>query len=69
MAEATTYTNAQKLAEIEREIITRKRVYPRWVAGGRMAQADADHRLDVLKAIAKDYAPEPTPDLFGGGQP
>lgn len=69
MADQAHYTDAQKLFEIEREIVMRKRLYPRWVENGRMAQADADHRLAVLKAIAKDYAPAPEPDLFSEGKP
>lgn len=62
------FTAAEKRAEIEREIVMRKRVYPRLVKDGRLSQADADHRLAVMKAIATDYAPEPTPDLFNQDQ-
>lgn len=55
------YTRAQKLFEIEREIVMRKRAYPRWVKDGRMSQEDADERLAIMKAIASDYR---AADLF-----
>lgn len=57
------YSHAEKRAEIEREIKMRRRVYPRWVADGRMKQTDADRRIAILEAIAADYA---EPDLFEG---
>jgi len=58
---ASGFTRAQKLHEIEREIVMRKRVYPRWVKDGRMSQEDADERLAIMKAIATDYR---AADLF-----
>jgi len=47
--------NAAKLACIEREIKMRERVYPRWVAAGKMSQEKADLELEVMRAIAEDY--------------
>lgn len=35
----------------EREIALRERVYPRWVAEGKMKQDKADHEIAVMKAI------------------
>lgn len=47
--------NKIKLRSIEREISLRRRVYPRWVAAGRLKQAEADHEIRVMEAIADDY--------------
>jgi len=47
--------NAAKLACIEREIKMRERVYPRWVAAGKMSQEKGDLELEVMRAIAEDY--------------
>ena len=47
--------NAAKLACIQREIKMRERVYPRWVASGKMSQEKADLELEVMRAIAEDY--------------
>ena len=35
-------TKAELLACVDREIAMRGRVYPRWVASGKMSQAQAD---------------------------
>jgi|AACY02.16.fsa_nt_gi hypothetical protein len=39
----------------------RKRVYKRWVAEGKMTQAQMDREIAIMEAIAADYAPA---DLF-----
>ena len=44
-----------KLACIEREIKMRERVYPRWVADGRMTAEKAEHELAVMKEVWSDY--------------
>lgn len=54
-------TAGQKRMVVEREVSMRRRVYPRWVAEGRMTQADADFQIRVMEAIAADYA---EPNLF-----
>ncbi|MBS8227138.1 hypothetical protein [Vannielia litorea] len=56
------FTDLQKHEAARREAELRRRVYPRWVADGRMTQAEADRQIAVMEAIAADYAP---PDLFG----
>lgn len=48
-------TASDKRAAIEREIKMRRRVYPRWVADGRMTQAKADSEIAIMEAIAEDY--------------
>ena len=41
----------QQIASVEREIAMRKRVYPRWIDGGRMTQAKADHEIACMQAV------------------
>ena len=36
---------------VERELGMRRRVYPRWVATGRMTQADADREIATMSAV------------------
>lgn len=43
----------------------RRRVYPRWVASGKMAQADMDREIRVMEALVADHAPR---GLFEGGE-
>ena len=43
--------------ELEREIAMRERVYPRWVAQGKMREAEAERRIDTLREIL-DYLTE-----------
>lgn len=38
------------LRELEREIEVRQRVYPRWVASGKLEAGVADRRIAVLEA-------------------
>jgi hypothetical protein len=40
-----------QIACIEREIAMRKRVYPAWVASGRMSQAKTDAELLAMRAV------------------
>jgi hypothetical protein len=50
-----TYTSAQKLAAVEREIHFRRRVYDRRVAEGKMKRDKADFEIAIFEDIAKDY--------------
>lgn len=55
--------------EISRELVTRKRVYPRWIQDGKIDQATADFRSLVLEAILRKLCKEiaeanPQKDLF-----
>ncbi len=56
-------TSRMKRDAALREVKMRRRVYPRWVAGGRMTQAKADEEIAIMEAIAADYA---EPGLFDG---
>jgi hypothetical protein len=60
----TEATREEKHTVAKREVKMRKRVYPRWVSDGRMAQHDADREIRVMQAIADDYAPQA--GLFDG---
>lgn len=49
-------TAQDKWACANREVAMRRKVYPRWVADGRMKQEQADREIAVMEAIARDYA-------------
>jgi hypothetical protein len=40
---------------LARELRMRDRVYPDWIAGGRMTRDQADHRIACLSALAETY--------------
>lgn len=44
----------------------RRSLYPKWVANGRMTQQEADDRIAVMEAIAKDYGGHGGAGLLGG---
>jgi hypothetical protein len=44
-------TLAQQLACATRELAMRQKVYPKWVADGRMAQDKATHEIAAMEAI------------------
>lgn len=50
-----TFSKAEKLAEIAREIALRRSVYPNLVASGRLKQERADRQIAIFLEIAKDY--------------
>lgn len=35
--------------ELKRELSTRRRVYPGWVASGKLTQNTADHRIEAIQ--------------------
>jgi hypothetical protein len=49
------FTTLEKLKGIRRELAMRNKVYPKWVAAGKMKQTTADYELAVLQAIHDDY--------------
>jgi hypothetical protein len=50
------YSAAEKKACAERELKMRERVYPRWVAGGKMTASKADTEIAIMREIVADYA-------------
>lgn len=54
-AMAMTFTDADKLACLEREIDLRRQVYLRRVHAGTMSKEKALHEIECMKAIAQDY--------------
>lgn len=69
----------QLVACAERELALRRRVYPKWVLGGRMAPATAEREtqamadiVDTLKCLLPEPqapAPAPQPSLFADATP
>lgn len=45
-------TTAEMIAEVEREIALRRRVYPRWVADKRLTSNKADRQIAIMEAVA-----------------
>lgn len=46
--------------EISRELVTRKRVYVRWINDGKISQEVADYRCLVLEALLRKLCSEQT---------
>ncbi|MBC7447436.1 MAG: hypothetical protein H7330_05200 [Hymenobacteraceae bacterium] len=57
-------TPQQRIAELERELTTRERVYPQWVRDGKITQPTADHRLQVLRDYRTRYPQPEQASLF-----
>lgn len=49
MSDLFPFTERDVIAELEREIATRERVFPGWVASGKMTQSRADTRIWLMK--------------------
>jgi hypothetical protein len=49
-------TRAQMLAELERELGYRRRLYPGWVTNKKMSQAAADRQIAALEAVRDEIA-------------
>lgn len=48
-------TKAECLAELKREIGMRRAVFPKWIKSGRIAAAEAAHRIKTMEAVYQDY--------------
>jgi hypothetical protein len=53
VSELFPFTIAEMIREVEREISLRRRVYPRWVAQGRLTQAAADKQIAIMEAVVR----------------
>jgi hypothetical protein len=67
------FTDAEKLAEIERELNIRMRVYTWQVRKGKLSRETARRQVDLLIEIKLDYmakieAARPIGPLFAGGE-
>ena len=49
------YSDAEKLAEIGREIALRRVVYPKQIEAGKMTAESARRGLEIMEAIKRDY--------------
>lgn len=61
----TNYTDAEKLAEIKREIRMRHSVYPKLIKGKKLSEEEAARQIAILEAIEKDYGNKTSPKLPG----
>ena len=50
------FTVAEKIAEIDRELAQRRKVYPRWVQLGKIGKHAAERQVAILTEIRADYA-------------
>lgn len=48
-------TDQEKFDELKREIDMRRKVYPHWIAQGRIKTREAERRIGVMEEIAADY--------------
>jgi hypothetical protein len=56
MSELGRFTVEQKVAEIDRELKQRDRVYGRLVERGKMTSLDAERKKDIMREIRSDIA-------------
>ena len=56
MSDLLPVTIPEMVREAEREVALRRRVYPRWVAEGRMKQHHAARQIALMEAIAEELA-------------
>lgn len=59
-----TYTVQEKRECVQRELTMRRKMYPHWIASGKLERAKAMHELAVMEAILADYAPGRTGRLL-----
>ena len=44
-------TISEQIKGVRREIDYRKRLYPKWVADGRMTQKEADYQIELMEYV------------------
>jgi hypothetical protein len=63
------FTLEEQIAEVQREIVLRKSVYPKLVARGKLTQAEASRQLqlmvEVLKTLRRLDVEQRQMSLFG----
>jgi hypothetical protein len=63
------FTLEEQIAEVQREIVLRKSVYPKLVARGKLTQAEASRQLqlmvEVLKTLRRIDVEQRQMSLFG----
>lgn len=63
-----TFTAAELAAEAQREIVQRLSVYGRLVISGKMKQADADHKIALMRQIRDHFAAQAEANPRGSGR-
>lgn len=49
----STFTLADQIAELKRELALRRRVYPRWVENGKLSYEMSTHRIGAMQAAVE----------------
>lgn len=64
------YTAQEIVEELEREVAMRKRVFPKWVAEGKLRADQAERRIGIMEQVLEDARGNAQnaeqADLFGG---
>ena len=55
MADARSFTNAEKYEAAKREVKMRRRVYPQWTQRGKMSEEESEWQIAVMESIMLDY--------------
>ena len=61
----TDFTDDDKYQCAQREVKMRRKVYPRWIAMGKMNSERALKEIAIMEAIARDYKPKDLLDVKG----
>lgn len=64
LADLLPITTEDMIAELERELVLRRRVYPMFVSNRRLSQDKADRQCEIIKAIIDRLKAEPKPHAF-----
>jgi len=49
----STFSLADQIAELKRELALRRRVYPRWVENGKLSYEMSTHRMGAMQAAVE----------------
>lgn len=59
----TTISLTEKVNCLERELLMRRRVYPRLIQQSKLTQSEADFEINIMQAILNDYKQQAKTDL------
>ena len=58
-----TISLTEKVNCLERELLMRRRVYPRLIQQSKLTQSEADFEISIMQAILNDYKQQAKTDL------